>query len=60
MTALARLHEPRGSTVCRLDDLAPERGAAALVGGDQVALFRTYDGTRATPSSSSTRSAART
>lgn len=29
--------------VCRLDDLAPERGAAALVGGTQVALFRTFD-----------------
>lgn len=29
--------------VCRLDDLAPERGAAALVGGAQVALFRTFD-----------------
>lgn len=28
--------------VCRLDDLAPERGAAALVGDEQVALFRTY------------------
>lgn len=29
--------------VCRLDDLAPERGAAALVGGDQVALVRLLD-----------------
>ena len=26
--------------VCRLDDLVLERGAAALVGGEQVALFR--------------------
>jgi nitrite reductase (NADH) small subunit len=26
--------------VCRLDDLVPERGAAALVAGEQVALFR--------------------
>lgn len=26
--------------VCRLDDLAPERGAAALVAGEQVAVFR--------------------
>lgn len=26
--------------VCRIGDLAPERGAAALVGGEQVALFR--------------------
>ncbi len=29
--------------VCRLDDLAPERGAAALVAGHQVALVRTFD-----------------
>lgn len=26
--------------VCRLEDLVPERGAAALVAGEQVALFR--------------------
>lgn len=31
--------------VCRLDDLAPERGAAALVAGEQVAVFRLLDGT---------------
>ncbi|NED99371.1 nitrite reductase small subunit NirD [Phytoactinopolyspora halotolerans] len=30
--------------VCAYDALLPERGAAALVGGVQVALFRTYDG----------------
>jgi nitrite reductase (NADH) small subunit len=30
--------------VCRYDDLQPERGVAALVGGEQVALFRTFDG----------------
>jgi nitrite reductase (NADH) small subunit len=29
--------------VCRLEALSPERGAAALVGGVQVALFRTHD-----------------
>ena len=29
--------------VCSLSDLAPERGAAALVDGVQVALFRTHD-----------------
>ncbi len=29
--------------VCRLTDLAPERGAAALVAGEQVALVRTVD-----------------
>ncbi|UJP39589.1 nitrite reductase small subunit NirD [Cellulomonas palmilytica] len=31
--------------VCRLVDLAPERGAAALVDGEQVALFRLVDDT---------------
>jgi len=30
--------------VCRVADLVPERGAAALVGGEQVALFRLVDG----------------
>jgi nitrite reductase (NADH) small subunit len=30
--------------VCRLDDLQPERGVAALVGAEQVALFLTFDG----------------
>ncbi len=30
--------------VCGLNDLLPERGAAALVGDEQVALFRTLDG----------------
>ena len=33
------------TTVCRLDDLAPERGAAALLDGEQVALFRLADDT---------------
>ncbi len=33
------------TAVCRLDDLAPERGAAALVAGEQVALFRLVDDT---------------
>jgi nitrite reductase (NADH) small subunit len=32
-------------SVCRLADLQPERGVAALLpGGAQVAVFRTYDG----------------
>lgn len=31
------------TAVCRLDDLAPERGAAALLEGEQVALFRLVD-----------------
>lgn len=30
--------------VCRYAELAPEDGVAALVGGRQVAVFRTYDG----------------
>jgi nitrite reductase (NADH) small subunit len=30
--------------VCGLDDLLPERGARALVGGAHVAVFRTHDG----------------
>ncbi|TDE00322.1 nitrite reductase small subunit NirD [Jiangella asiatica] len=32
------------TAVCRYDLLQPERGAAALVGDVQVALFRTHDG----------------
>lgn len=31
--------------VCRLDELVPERGVAALVAGHQVALFRLLDDT---------------
>jgi nitrite reductase (NADH) small subunit len=30
--------------VCRYDDLQPERGVAALLGDEQVAVFRTFDG----------------
>lgn len=30
--------------VCRVDDLLIERGAAALLGDRQIALFRTFDG----------------
>ncbi|MGJ6961815.1 nitrite reductase small subunit NirD [Streptosporangium sp. G11] len=30
--------------VCSYSDLLPERGACALVGGRQVALFRAFDG----------------
>ena len=30
--------------ICAVDDLLSERGAAALVGDRQIALFRTYDG----------------
>ena len=35
----------RWAAACRLADLLPERGAAALFGDTQVALFRLYDGT---------------
>ncbi|WP_129336217.1 nitrite reductase small subunit NirD [Cellulomonas endophytica] len=35
----------RWHPVCALDDLVAERGAAALVDGVQVALFRLHDGT---------------
>ncbi len=30
--------------VCAYEDLQPERGVAALVGGEQVAVFRLHDG----------------
>jgi len=30
--------------VCRYDELVPERGVAALVAAEQVAVFRTFDG----------------
>ena len=33
------------TVVCRYCDLQPERGVAALIGDEQVALFRTFDGT---------------
>ena len=32
------------TAVCRYDDLQPECGAAALINGEQVALFRAFDG----------------
>jgi nitrite reductase (NADH) small subunit len=32
------------AVVCAYEALLPERGVAALVGGLQIALFRTYDG----------------
>ena len=32
------------TAVCAYDDLQPERGVAALVDGEQVALFRLHDG----------------
>ncbi|MGH3884653.1 MAG: nitrite reductase small subunit NirD [Pseudonocardiaceae bacterium] len=41
MTAQVRAH---WTTVCRYDDIIPERGVAALVDGVAVAVFRTHDG----------------
>jgi nitrite reductase (NADH) small subunit len=32
------------TAVCRYDDLQPERGVAALIDNEQVAVFRTFDG----------------
>ncbi|MEO3862029.1 nitrite reductase small subunit NirD [Acrocarpospora sp. B8E8] len=32
------------TSVCGYADLLPERGACALLGSEQVALFRTFDG----------------
>jgi nitrite reductase (NADH) small subunit len=37
--------DTRWTTVCRLDDLLPGRGAAALLDGRQVAVFRLAGGT---------------
>ncbi len=34
----------RWTHVCRYDDLLPDRGVAALVDGEQVAVFRLADG----------------
>lgn len=42
--ASAETASPRWVAVCRVDDLLVERGAAALIGDRQIALFRTYDG----------------
>jgi nitrite reductase (NADH) small subunit len=40
----AEISEATWVDVCGYDDLQPERGAAALIGGQQVALFRLTDG----------------
>lgn len=47
MTTLAERPPPAvwaWTTVCLLRELLPERGVAALVGGEPVAVFRTHDG----------------
>ena len=45
MTSAAAEPAAGWTAVCRYRDLQPERGVAALIGGVQVALFRTFDGT---------------
>ena len=45
MTSAAAESPAAWTVVCRYGDLQPERGAAALIDGLQVALFRTFDGT---------------
>jgi nitrite reductase (NADH) small subunit len=42
MTAMLETHV--FTAICRLDDLIVERGAAALIGDLQVAVFRLHDG----------------
>jgi nitrite reductase (NADH) small subunit len=38
------LEEPEWVDVCALDDIAPETGVAALVGGRQIAIVRVGEG----------------
>ena len=33
----------RWITICQLDDILPDTGVAALVGGEQIAVFRSGD-----------------
>ncbi|MEV6985169.1 nitrite reductase small subunit NirD [Sphaerisporangium sp. NPDC051017] len=49
MTLTGRTTDPGDDTrtwvpICAYTDLIPERGAAALVASDQIAVFRTFDG----------------
>jgi nitrite reductase (NADH) small subunit len=44
MTAVPITRTGSWAEVCAYDDLLPERGVGALIGDQQVALFRTYDG----------------
>jgi nitrite reductase (NADH) small subunit len=36
-------HDSRYVRVCRLEDIVPNCGVNALVGGEQVAVFRLWD-----------------
>src|SRR5215510_2174652 len=38
-----KLHEAMATRVCPLEDIVPNAGVAALVGGEQVAVFRLDD-----------------
>ncbi|ACZ88658.1 nitrite reductase small subunit NirD [Streptosporangium roseum] len=44
MTVLSEATTTVWTAVCAYTDLLPERGACALVGRHQIALFRTFDG----------------
>jgi nitrite reductase (NADH) small subunit len=44
MAVLPEIDEPAWTVVCRYTDLVPGRGVAALVAGEQVAVFRLADG----------------
>jgi nitrite reductase (NADH) small subunit len=44
VTSAAAEPAPAWTVVCRYRDLQPERGAAALIGREQVAVFRMFDG----------------
>lgn len=44
VSAVARTDRAVWARMCRVEALLPERGAPALVDGEQVALFRTWDG----------------
>ncbi|MGO9080273.1 MAG: nitrite reductase small subunit NirD [Streptosporangiaceae bacterium] len=45
MTSAAAQQAAGWTAVCRYRDLQSERGVAALIGREQVALFRMFDGT---------------
>lgn len=44
MTDLLTTRTAQWVDVCEYDDLLPERGVAALIADQQIAVFRTYDG----------------
>ncbi len=42
--------------ICKIDDILPETGVCALLGDEQVAIFRPYHSDRCLRSATSTRS----